>query len=65
MKHQVVPSKSFVPSITYIGGEKIGYVEKFQISIHDRCVEEFQIFHTTDVDKSEILQNLKEFQNFL
>ena len=23
----------------YIGGEKIGHVEKFQISIHDRCGE--------------------------
>ena len=23
----------------YIGGEKIGHVEKFQISIHNRCGE--------------------------
>ena len=37
---------------SYIGGEK-----------NWSCVEEFQIFHTTDVEKSEILPNLEEFQN--
>ena len=35
----------------YIGGEKIGHVEKFQISI------------PKDVEKSGILPDLKEFQN--
>ena len=39
---------------------KNDHMEKFQISIH---VEVFQIFHTTDVEKSEILPNLEEFQN--
>ena len=34
----------------HIGGKKIGHVEKFQI------------FHTTDVKKSEIMQNFEEFQ---
>ena len=51
----------------YIGGEKISHVENFQISIHGRCgesphVEEFQIFHTTDVEKYEVLPNLEAIQ---
>ena len=53
-----------------IGGEKIGHVEEFQISIHDRCAEILNFsrcsrisdFHRTDVEKSEILPNLEEFQ---
>ena len=42
-------------------------MEKFQIPIHDRVGEirnfsnEFQIFHTTDEEKCEILPNLEEF----
>ena len=53
----------------YIGGEQIGHVEKFQISMIDvekseisRHSEEFQIFYTTDVEKSEMLPNFEEFQ---
>ena len=32
----------------YIGGEKIGHVEKFQISIHNRCgeIRLYDIHHT-------------------
>ena len=49
-----------------IGGENIGNVEKFQISIHDRCggvhmLTNFRFLHMTDVEKSEILSNLKKF----
>ena len=47
----------------HVGGEKICHVEKFQISIHEISPheEEFQFFHTTDVEKCEILPNLEKF----
>ena len=47
----------------HVGGEEICHVEKFQISIHGISPheEEFQFFHTTDVEKCEILPNLEEF----
>ena len=61
----------FVTSINYIyiGGEKsvmwrnfrfqcMTDVEKFEISPH---AEEFQLFHTIDAGKCEILPNLEEF----
>ena len=37
----------------HVGGEKICHVEKFQISIHEISPheEEFQFYHTTDVEK--------------
>ena len=47
----------------HVGGEKICHVEKFQISIHEISPheEEFQFYHTTDVEKCEILPNLEKF----
>ena len=38
-------------------------MEKFQISIHEISPheEEFQFYHTTDVEKCEILPNLEKF----
>ena len=47
----------------HVGGEKICHVEKFQISIHEISPheEEFQFYHTTDVEKCKILQNLEKF----
>ena len=47
----------------HVGGEEICHVEKFQISIHGISPheEEFQFFHTTDVEKCEFLPNLVKF----
>ena len=47
----------------HVGGEEIWHVEKFQISIHGISPheEEFQFFHTTDVEKCESLPNLVKF----
>ena len=53
----------------YIGGEKIGHVEKFQISTHDRCGEiwNFSMWRViSDFSHNrcwEILPNLGEFHN--
>ena len=46
-----------------VGGEEICHVEKFQISIYGISPheEEFQFFHTTDVEKCEFLPNLVKF----
>ena len=60
--------KLLVPDICHldhlhVGGEEICHVEKFQISIHGISPheEEFQFFHTTDVEKCEFLPNLVKF----
>ena len=47
----------------HVGGEKICHVKKFQISIHEISPheEEFSFFHTTDVEKCDILPNLEKF----
>ena len=62
------PERVPIPDICHldhlhVGGEKICHVEKFQISIHEISPheEEFQFFHTTDVEKCEILPNLEKF----
>ena len=58
----------YIPDICHldhlhVGGEEICHVEKFQISIHGISPheEEFQFFHTTDVEKCEFLPNLVKF----
>ena len=62
------PSGKIIPDICHlghlhVGGEEICHVEKFQISIHGISPheEEFQFFHTTDVEKCEFLPNLVKF----
>ena len=47
----------------HVGGEEICHVEKFQTSIHGISPheEEFQFFHTTDVEKCEFFPNLVKF----
>ena len=56
-------------AVQYIGGKKLVMWRNFRFQYMTNvekstpCVEEFQIFHTTDMEKSEILPNLEEFQN--
>ena len=66
LKHETV--RKNIPDICHldhlhVGGEKNCHVEKFQISIHgiSSHEEEFQFFHTTDVEKCEFLPNLVKF----
>ena len=63
-----LPALPHIPDICHldhlhVGGEEICHVEKFQISIHGISPheEEFQFFHTTDVEKCEFLPNLVKF----